>query len=229
MVDLGLGLAEYSVFVFSTVCHEAAHAWAAQRGGDATAARGGQVGLDPLPHIRREPFGMVVIPLLGLFTGGYLMGWASTPYDPRWAATHPKRAALMSLAGPLANLALVCLAALAIHAGIAAGLLLQAPSVRFDQVALGAGDGWPKALGILLSIVFSLNLLLFFFNLVPLPPLDGAGILGLIPGSGRLSARLRDPRLRLVGLLVAFYVFPLVYEPIETACLNLLYPGSNYH
>lgn len=229
MVDLGLGLAEYSVFVFSTVCHEAAHAWAAHLGGDDTAARGGQVGLDPIPHIRREPFGMVVIPLIGLLTGGYLMGWASTPYDPRWAAAHPKRAALMSLAGPLANLSLVFLAALVIHGGIAAGFLQQASSVRFDQVAVGTSDGWMMALGTLLSIVFSLNLLLFFFNLIPLPPLDGSGVLGLFPGAGRLSAYLRDRRFRLVGLLVAFYIFPEIYDPIETACLNLLYPGANYH
>ena len=50
-----LGLTWYVVFLFSTVCHEAAHAWAAKMGGDLTAFRSGQVSLDPIPHIRREP------------------------------------------------------------------------------------------------------------------------------------------------------------------------------
>jgi len=52
-------------------------------GGDHTAALGGQVSLDPVPHIRREPFGMVVFPILTYVMGGWMMGWASAPYDPR--------------------------------------------------------------------------------------------------------------------------------------------------
>ncbi|MGH9724184.1 MAG: site-2 protease family protein, partial [Candidatus Acidiferrales bacterium] len=58
---LVLGVTWYIVFLFSTTCHEAAHALVAKLGGDETAARGGQVSLNPLPHIMREPFGMVVI------------------------------------------------------------------------------------------------------------------------------------------------------------------------
>ena len=58
------GVVWYVVFLLSTTCHEAAHAWAAKLGGDLTAFHGGQVSLDPIPHIRREPFGMVIFPLL---------------------------------------------------------------------------------------------------------------------------------------------------------------------
>jgi hypothetical protein len=58
--DLPTALAYFAVFLFSTTLHEAAHAWAALRGGDPTAYHGGQVSLDPMPHIRREPFGMVL-------------------------------------------------------------------------------------------------------------------------------------------------------------------------
>ena len=63
MPDLVEGLVFYVVFVFSTVLHEAAHAWAALKGGDPTAYEGGQVTLDPVPHIRREPIGMVLVPI----------------------------------------------------------------------------------------------------------------------------------------------------------------------
>jgi hypothetical protein len=99
------GLVWYMVFLFSVTLHEAAHAWAAQRGGDPTAYLGGQVSLDPRPHIRREPFGMVILPLFTAITSGWPIGYASTPYDPVWALNHPRRAAWMSLAGPAANFA----------------------------------------------------------------------------------------------------------------------------
>ena len=97
----------YAVFVFSVTLHEAAHAAAALAGGDATAYEGGQVSIDPLPHMRREPFGMVLLPLLTVFTVGFPLGYASAPYDPVWAERYPRRAAWMALAGPAANLALV--------------------------------------------------------------------------------------------------------------------------
>src|SRR5690348_7572570 len=106
----------FIVFLFSTTLHEAAHAWAALRGGDLTAYHGGQVSLDPRPHIKREPFGMVVLPLVSALAFGWPMGYASAPYDPDWARRHPRRAALMALAGPGANLLLVVVAALSLHA-----------------------------------------------------------------------------------------------------------------
>src|SRR5690348_11364762 len=110
-----LGLIRYLIFLFSTTCHEASHAFAAKLGGDLTAAHGGQVSLNPVPHIRREPFGMVIVPLISLISGGGVIGWASAPYDPAWQQRHPRRAAWMSLAGPAANLALVLIAVLAIY------------------------------------------------------------------------------------------------------------------
>ena len=83
--ELGNGLVYYVVFLFSTTLHEAAHAWAAMRGGDLTAYHGGQVTLDPRPHIQREPFGMVAIPILSVMLSGWPFGFATAPYDPHWA------------------------------------------------------------------------------------------------------------------------------------------------
>src|SRR5580700_10994117 len=115
---LMMGFISYIVFLFSTTCHEASHALVAKLGGDSTAALGGQVSLNPIPHIRRSPFGMVVFPILSffLFSGG-MIGWASAPYDPLWERRHPRRSAWMALAGPAANFSLMLLAALGIHAG----------------------------------------------------------------------------------------------------------------
>src|SRR5262245_36792738 len=94
---LTLGLIWYIVFLFSTTCHEASHALAGKIGGDKTAFHGGQVTLNPAPHIRREPFDMVLVPIISYDLGGWMIGWASAPYDPRWQQRYPRRAALMSL------------------------------------------------------------------------------------------------------------------------------------
>src|SRR5947209_18881554 len=98
------------------------HALAALRGGDRTAYLGGQVSLSPIPHIRREPIGMLGVPLLTAFTNGWAVGWASAPFDPVWAARYPRRAALMAAAGPLANLALALATLAAIKLGLASGV-----------------------------------------------------------------------------------------------------------
>lgn len=97
--DIGLGAIWYIVFLFSTTCHEAAHALAAKIGGDLTAFEGGQVTLNPIPHIRRSPFGMVVVPIISFLFGGWMIGWASAPYDPAWQRRYPRRSAWMALAG----------------------------------------------------------------------------------------------------------------------------------
>ena len=72
---IAFGLMWYVVFLFSTTCHEAAHAFVAKREGDLTAFEGGQVTLNPLPHVKREPFGMVIFPVVLLQLGGWMMGW----------------------------------------------------------------------------------------------------------------------------------------------------------
>src|SRR4051812_36791722 len=155
--DLQSGLMWYGVFVGSTVCHETAHAWSALKLGDDTAARGGQVSLNPVPHIRREPFGMVVVPILSWLAGGWLIGWASAPYDPHWARQYPRRAALMALAGPATNLALALAAALLIRVGYEWHFFGAPFSVSAAHLTRAAQDGPAELLAPMLSIAVSLN------------------------------------------------------------------------
>jgi len=229
-----LGLIWYAVFLFSTTLHESAHAWTALRLGDPTAYHGGQVTLNPWPHIVREPFGTVVVPLLSYGISGWMMGWASAPYDPMWAARHPKRAGWMSLAGPAANLSLVLLAALAIRGGMWLGVFAAPDSITFSRVVvpLAAESGAISGIATLLSILFTLNLLLFAFNLLPLPPLDGSGALPLILSDSAAEKYLdfmRQPAISMVGLLLAWKLFGPIFDPLHTLALNLLYPGMGYH
>jgi Zn-dependent protease len=198
------GLTWFVVFIFSTTFHEAAHAFAAYKLGDPTAYEGGQVSLNPLPHIRREPFGMVLVPLLSFALNGWMMGWASAPYDPTWAHRYPKRAALMAAAGPVANLILVLISGLAIRA-------VGTESQGVIQVLL---------------ILFFLNLLLFVFNLLPVPPLDGSAILPMAMSDNtarRYRELLHQPMFSLLGLLLAWKVFPYLFDPIQERAFAFLF------
>lgn len=230
-VDLiPLGIAWFVVFVFSTTLHEAGHALAALRLGDPTAYMGGQVSLNPLPHILREPFGMVVVPILSfvLMGGSWMFGWASAPYDPLWALRHPRKSALMALAGPVANLLLVVAAGLLIRVGLALGWLLPPQTLEFARVAAPAAGSGTAGLATVLSILFSLNLVLLLFNLIPLPPLDGSGVIQLFMSEGagrRYTAFMSQPMWGLVGLLLAWRVFPIVFRPIFLLAIELVYPG----
>ncbi len=227
-----LGLIWYVVLLFSLTLHEAAHAWAARRGGDPTAYHQGQASLDPLPHIRREPVGTVLVPILSYVFAGWMIGWASTPFDPRWADAHPRRAAWMSLAGPGANLVLVLAAGLAIRLGLGAGVFHAPEWIGLTQVVASPSSGAFATLATLVSIGFTLNLLLLVFNLIPLPPLDGSGALGLILSENAARGLRRllwvNPQLSMLGLLAAWFLIEPIFRPIHLLAVNLLYPGIRY-
>ena len=199
-LDLRAAITLFLVLLISNTVHEAAHALVAKLGGDLTAYRGGQVSLNPMPHIRREPFGMVALPLLTIFMSGgnYCMGFASAPIDPIWALQHPRRAALVSLAGPVANLLLAALALGLLHV-ISGWTSSESESVRYIAIHF-----------------LLLNLLLAVFNLLPLPPLDGAGVLsGLVKPLRVFYDNLaRLPMAGVATFLVAIYVMPRIFDPL---------------
>jgi Zn-dependent protease len=227
--QLAFGFLQYVVFLLSTTCHEASHALVAKWGGDTTALEGGQVSLSPIPHIKREPFGMVIVPLLGIAFGTGLIGWASAPYNPLWSQKHPKRAAWMSLAGPAANFSLALTAAILMRIGLAAGAFVAVePSPNRIVGAItpaGAADG----IATVLSIFFSLNILLGVFNLIPFPPLDGYGVLGLFTTEAG-ALRLQELRMKMggfafLGLVLAWQVFNRAYPDLFDIATKLFYYG----
>src|SRR5271168_5212106 len=168
-----LGVIWYIVFLFSTTCHEGAHALAAKLGGDTTAFSSGQVTLNPIPHIRREPFGLVVVPIISYFVAHWMIGSASAPYDTLWQQRYPRRSAWMALAGPAANFTLMILADIAIRVGMSLGYFTMPESANFTRVTQANVPGLAGFAATFLSILFLLNLLLGTFNLLPVPPLDG--------------------------------------------------------
>jgi Zn-dependent protease len=230
--ELLQGLMWFVAFLFSTTVHEALHALAALRGGDQTAYLGGQVSLSPLPHIRREPIGMLVVPLLTAFTNGWAVGWASTPYDPQWAARHPRRAARMAAAGPVGNLLIVAGAFGALKAGLAAGIFVSPDRASYHRLVDAAGGAtWLTGVGEMLTVLLVLNVLLFVFNMLPFPPLDGASAIGgLLPerAAAALRAFVSNPAFSLLGIFVAWQIFPSIARPLFRTVLRLLHPGELY-
>jgi Zn-dependent protease len=224
---LVLGLTWFVVFLFSTTLHEAGHALAAYKLGDPTAYEGGQVSLNPLPHIKREPLGMVLVPLITFAANQWMMGWASAPYDPLWAHRYPRRAAIMALAGPAGNLILALISGMVIRIGLNTGVYVLPVQPQFERLVEAADPGSLAAAAAgPLSILFFLNLLLFFFNLLPLPPLDGSAVLPAFMSNetaARYNTFLHQPMVSLLGLLLAWRVFPLVFGPIVGFALRILY------
>ncbi|MFA7310076.1 MAG: site-2 protease family protein [Candidatus Paceibacterota bacterium] len=149
------------VIIFSAVIHEVMHGVAADRLGDQTARRAGRLTLNPIPHL--DPVGSILLPLALAFSGSpFFFAWAKpVPYNPYNLRPGRFSEAIVAAAGPLSNLAIA---------------LLLGVVIRVSHLA-------PEILAVLALIVV-VNVMLFIFNLIPIPPLDGSKILSaLLPRS----------------------------------------------
>lgn len=180
--------------IIGIVIHESAHALAAYALGDKTARSRGRVSLNPLKHI--DPFGTILLPLLMIAAGGPVFAFAKPVPIYLGNLKHPKRDELLiSLAGPASNIVLACL-----------GALLLSGVVN--------GSVWATAAGSIvaefaLTFIF-VNLSLAFFNLIPLPPLDGSSILVPFLKGGALNTYYRIQQYAMPILIVVLYLLPML-------------------
>lgn len=145
----------------SITFHEFMHGWAAYKLGDPTAKNAGRLTLNPLKHI--DPFGTVLLPLLLAMAGGPIFGYAKpVPVNPRYFKDIRKGDLITGVAGPAANLALALIGALAVQAA------------ELFSPTLSGPWAWVYLIG---ALLVRTNLVLMFFNLIPLPPLDGSSII----------------------------------------------------
>jgi Zn-dependent protease len=151
--------------LFAITLHEAAHGYVARHFGDHTAALAGRISLNPIRHI--DPVGTILLPLLTLFVGGILFGWAKPVPVNFSALRRPKQDMLwVALAGPASNLMM------------AVGWAIVA---RLDWMLLAESDYFEALLG-MAQIGIKINVVLMILNLLPLPPLDGGRIaVSLLP------------------------------------------------
>src|ERR1700733_9180020 len=180
--DVVLVIFQVVVLILAFSVHECAHAWTAWRLGDPTAKMLGRVTLNPIKHL--DPLGSVLFPLISMVYGGLLVGWAKpTPATARNFKNYRRDDILVTLAGPASNLLSATIALILLilvkHL-LPDGLLSIATAVAIAQHVPGvATEGLPQffPIALFLYFVIFINLLLFVFNLIPLPPLDGSHIL----------------------------------------------------
>jgi Zn-dependent protease len=138
-------------------------------------------------------------------------------------------AGLRQRPGPGANLALLLAAAFAISAGVAVGALSVPESVGFSSVAAAADPGLWSVAAKLLSVFFSMNLVLLLLNLIPFPPLDGSAAIQLLMSEAtaiRYQDALHHPALGWIGMVAAWFLFPPLFHRAFAFALGLLYPGA---
>lgn len=154
-MDLLIGLI---ILIFSAILHEVAHGFVADKLGDPTARLSGRLTLNPVSHI--DPFMTILLPLLLIISHSPVLfgGAKPVPVDPFNLREGRKDLALVSLAGPLTNIALAIAAAALFHLSL------------FSQIFFFQN---------ILQLIASINLMLAIFNLLPIPPLDGSKIVAL--------------------------------------------------
>jgi Zn-dependent protease len=203
---------QLGVVLFAISLHESAHAWVAYKFGDPTARNLGRVTLNPIPHI--DPIGTIIFPIILAVIGGPVFGWAKpVPVNP-YNFRNPRRAnMIVSAAGPGSNI-------LAAGAGVIIFLILKHGGVFSGDLAYGIKLVIFK---IFLYLII-LNIFLAIFNLIPIPPLDGSGIVeGMLRGEALHYYETIKPY-GFIILLVIIYagVLDVIARPIISLISSIL-------
>lgn len=224
-MEIFIRIIAYFVLLFAITIHEAAHGWTANKLGDPTAFHLGRVTLNPIPHI--DPIGTVLMPIMMMFTGIPFFGWAKpVPVNPMNLRNPKKDNLWISVAGPLSN----------VIAGT--GLLVMLyimrsvnPEIRGPLSYMIMGRVPPGGispfygLALLLWYGTMINFVLAVFNMLPIPPLDGSGVLtGLLSSEkARIMDQIRPYGfLIIIGLLFIGF-FNVVFRPIQVFMIKIVF------
>lgn len=210
---------EFVLLIFSLSFHECAHAWMASMLGDQTARLQGRVTLNPMYHV--DPIGTLLFPALMIFgpllgggaMGGFLIGWAKpTPVITRNFRKIVRDDALVTLAGPVSNLILAAIS----FAALAVIMVSQGHLPEGESMGTNI-----QALWLLSLLSIQVNLALFFFNMLPIPPLDGSRIVrNMLPYN---AVQVYDRLSGWMGLVVMILVGGPVVRFFMAPTMHLVY------
>ncbi|MDD5098843.1 MAG: site-2 protease family protein [Candidatus Colwellbacteria bacterium] len=187
MTDFTSKIFLYFVIVLSAVIHEYSHAFMANELGDDTAREMGRLSLNPIRHI--DIMGTVLVPLFLMFTSGIFIGWAKpVPFNPL-KLKGPKDELKVALAGPASNLAI---------AVIMSGLFFVMKAVIYNSAIVIAP---------FVALIIQVNISLALFNLIPVPPLDGSRLIGVVLP---FEWTRRFERLGILGIVIALWIGMMV-------------------
>ena len=172
---------QVAILIMSVVIHEVSHGLAALRLGDATAKYAGRLTLNPIKHL--DLWGSFIVPLIMIFSLGFGFGWAKpVPYNPYNLKDQKKGPALVAIAGPLSNLIVAFVfgvGARFIPLGSVGkiGIIQNLLSLRFEDLAFAISGSFASIFFLMFIMIMVINVFLAFFNLIPIPPLDGSKVL----------------------------------------------------
>ena len=199
--DIAYMLCNVLAFVPAIVLHEVSHGYAAYKLGDPTAKSQGRLTLNPLAHI--DPWGTVIMPLMLLVMGLPVFGYAKpVPYNPRYFKDIRKGDLIVGLAGPAANLVMALVGAAIMWA--------LWPVISADGFALLRNEAVYYIYVYFLQLFVLINLYLMFFNLLPIPPLDGSSIIGFFLPLKYLPKYYEVQRYAMPVFLIVVIVVPYV-------------------
>jgi Zn-dependent protease len=221
VVDFAIQLV---VILFSISFHESAHAWSALQFGDTTARDQGRISLNPIRHI--DPIGSIVVPLMLYIFSGMIFG-AAKPTPVNLANTRNPRLAnlVVSAAGPVSNFLLAAIGIVLLRLiGLVQPQAMSDLNAALHRTSFAPGAVAPLAY--LLFFFVLVNVSLGVFNLLPIPPLDGSGVLvSLLPGLRALYAAIAPLGFLILILLISTPVLGKIFLPIQIAVWRLVFGG----
>ncbi len=209
MTDVFRIVVQFAVVLFALSVHESAHAWTADKFGDPTAKLMGRVTLNPLAHI--DLIGTIIFPILLAVIGAPVFGWAKpVMVNPNNLRNRRRDGMLVSAAGPISNLLVAGATILAFLALKGTGLLAS-----------------PPLFTILLFLII-INIYLAVFNLIPIPPLDGSGVLeGMLKGGAlRAFEAVRPYGFFILLLIIYSHLLDFIADPIFHLVMKVLGLGA---
>lgn len=172
---------QIAILVMSVVIHEVSHGLMAFRLGDPTAKYAGRLTLNPFKHL--DWWGSFIVPLIMIFTFGFGFGWAKpVPYNPYNLKDQKKGPALVGLAGPLSNIAAALFFGLLarfiyINSMIKIDIIKNLLNRDYENLSMVISGSLSSIFFLLFSMIVVINVFLAFFNLIPIPPLDGSKLM----------------------------------------------------
>jgi len=213
------------VILFAITIHESAHGWAAYKLGDPTAHIMGRITLNPVPHI--DPIGTVLMPAILIIMGAPPFGWAKpVPVNPANLKNPKRDNMLISAAGPAANLlaAFVSLIAIVLLKAINPNTSYFIRSFLMGRGSLQGGFHPLEGIAVILFYAVFLNVLLAVFNLIPIPPLDGSGIVTgfLSDEASRIYDKIRPFGFIIILGLLYLGLLNLIIRPIQIVIYSII-------